>query len=110
MSEQEKKYVPKSSVKRVVTPKGTEIIKLGLHASTVAEFIRTNANAKGYVNLCITARREVSQYGDTHCLWLDTWEPKRAEGEQAQSGFANMRKAAGAPQTNAKIDKDDVPF
>ena len=43
-----------------------------------------NLNAKGYVNLDMNKRREPSQYGQTHSLTVDTWEPQ-PQGQAQQS-------------------------
>ena len=40
------------------------------------EEMLNNLNSKGYINLNMNKRREPSQYGQTHSLTLDTWEPE----------------------------------
>lgn len=96
-----KHYVPRSGVKRVVTSSGKELTKLSFRAEDLLAFIEEHTNARGYINLCISERRDVGKYGDTHCIWLDTWEPTpRAQPEQVKQGIGAMRKAADG----------DVPF
>ena len=75
-----KTYVPKANAKEVTFQSGNSIVKIGLHAETVAAFLLANANAKGYVNLGLSRRKSVGNYGETHCLWLDTWEPRQDAG------------------------------
>jgi hypothetical protein len=40
------------------------------------ELLLQNLNEKGYVNLNMNKRREPSQYGQTHSLVIDTWQPQ----------------------------------
>lgn len=103
----EKQYAP-ASAKEVTTAHGG-ILKLSFNAEKFAAWIGSRANAKGYVNLCITPRREVGQYGETHTVWLDTWEPtpKRQMGDPApQSPMPRMN----APKAAAAEESDDIPF
>jgi hypothetical protein len=92
-----KTYVPKSSVKERQFPSGGSVLKLSFHASTLIAFVRQHANAKGYINLGVSERKQPGQYGDTHCVWLDTWEP------QAKTGGT-------APKPQQTVDDTPVPF
>lgn len=106
---EQKTYVPKSSAKLVKFQSGKSIIKLGFHAETMAAFLREHANAKGYVNLGISERRSVGERGDTHCVWLDTWQP----GQPSAPKSAPMSPEAvkeGLRAVRAVIEKEDVPF
>lgn len=91
-----KTYVPKSSVKEVTFQSGKSILKLSLKAKEVAGFLMANANDKGYVSLGISQRKAVGQYGDTHCLWLDTWKPdpnRQRQPQPEQNIFAEVTHA-----------------
>lgn len=72
---QPKIYVPKTSAKEITFQDGGSIIKLGIHAETVAAFLLEHKNEKGYVNINICKRKAASQFGDTHYAVLDTWKP-----------------------------------
>jgi len=41
-------------------------------------------NGMSYLNLDITRRREVGQYGDTHSVKYDTWEAKETKAVNAE--------------------------
>jgi len=98
---EQKIYVPKSSAKQITFPKsGKTIIKLGLHAETMIAFIKANANEKGYINLGISERKSESQYGDTHCVWLDAWKPD----------MNKMRREVAPKVEPAKESDDSIPF
>ena len=45
------------------------------------ELLMNSLNEKGYVNLNMNKRREPSQYGQTHSLTIDTWQPQ-PQGQQ----------------------------
>ena len=56
------------------------------------EVLKQNLNSKGYVNLNMNQRRTPSQYGQTHSLTIDTWEPQGGGGAPRQ-----FQQTAGAP-------------
>ena len=59
------------------------------------ETMMNNLNAKGYINLNMNKRREPSQYGQTHSLTIDTWEPNQGQGgggfQQQNQGFQQQQ-------------------
>jgi hypothetical protein len=72
------------------------------------EKLQQHANDKGYVNMTMSKRREVGQYGDTHYFTLNEWTP---EGDSSDTG------SASTPTTNTKqvpagedISVEDIPF
>lgn len=71
-----KAYV-KCSVKAKQTTFG-ELLKVGIKADELKR-LAGQANDKGYVNLVIGARRETSEYGDTHSMWVDDFTPTRRD-------------------------------
>jgi hypothetical protein len=99
---EEKTYVPRSGAKEI-SKNGWSMLKLSFKSADFVKFIHENTNEKGYINLCVTKRREVGQYGDTHCVWLDTWRPSENRSPQAVS-------PQPAADTATPIEDDDVPF
>lgn len=95
MAEQ-KIYAPLSAVEKEFA-NGGSILKLSGKADKLIEFIRANANDKGYINLVVGKRREIGQYGDTHSVTLDTWKPKESRN-------------GGAPPSNQPPKDDDLGF
>jgi hypothetical protein len=95
----QKTYVPASSAKLIPTSNGG-ILKISFRAKELVDFAKANANDRGYINLCVTQRREVGKYGETHAVWLDTWKPE----PKADSG-----QHAPTPEQR-KIHQEDVPF
>jgi hypothetical protein len=116
MAEQ-KTYVPKSGAKKIDFNGGGSLLKLNFHAETLIEFIKANANERGYITLGVTARRQPSERGDTHCIWLDNWkpDPARRSADDAQRPVA--RPAGGQTEKPVPVagdgvveSDDDVPF
>ena len=117
----DKVYVPKCSAKEFVFKTGHSQIKLGFKVDALIEFVKAHANEKGYVNLIVSKRKEVSQYGETHCVCLDTWVPGQRTGgtsapadqpTEAQKLLA-QRKQGGLPASApapAFDENEDVPF
>ena len=62
--------------KEIEFTNGGTMLKLGGKADKIAAWIIANQNKKGYIDLCVSKRKEVGQYGDTHSVYLDTWKPK----------------------------------
>lgn len=92
----DKIYVPKSSAKEKKFDNGGSIIKLGFKADTLVEFINQHKNAKGYINFTVGQRKTPSQYGDTHSVALDQFEPKSEQAAQ--------------PSYTPPTDGSDIPF
>lgn len=61
------------------------VLLLGFKAEVLRE-LANQANERGYVNLAITARKEVGAYGDTHSVKLDTFTPKQRDESPAWNG------------------------
>lgn len=100
-----KKYVPKSSAKAVSFQSGGSLIKIGFNADMLIEFVKANTNDRGYINLVVAERREPSQHGDTHSVYLDTWKPK-------EGGQKSARPAASTPPNRyaPPTETDESPF
>jgi hypothetical protein len=96
MPNESKTYVPRSSAKEI--DRGDwKLLKLSFDAQTLAEFARQHKNDAGYLNLCVTKRRETGKHGETHCVWLDTFKPDPSKRSQAE------------PVSQAS-NNNDVPF
>jgi hypothetical protein len=65
------------------------------------EKLQQYANEKGYVNMTMSKRKEVGQYGDTHYFTLNEWKP---EGEM------NNSSAPKNDSANGDISVEDIPF
>ena len=70
------------------------------NVSVNIEKLQQYANEKGYVNMTMSKRREVGQYGDTHYFTLNEYNPENN----------------GASEVNNSNDKtkdisvEDIPF
>lgn len=60
---------------------GGSVIRLGVKVEDLIAFAKEHGNERGYLNLSISKRRSVGQYGDTHSVSLDTYEPRQAQDE-----------------------------
>ena len=49
-----------------------------------AKFKRQSKNGKTYVNINICPKREVDQYGKSHYIIVDQWEPQQQNNQQPQ--------------------------
>lgn len=73
----------KCSAKAKTFNNGGSIIKVGIKVSDLAEFVKAHKNDRGYLNLVISERREVGQYGDTHSVYLDVPSGARRDDDIA---------------------------
>ena len=66
--------------------------------------LQSNLNAKGYVNLNMNQRQSPSQYGQTHSLTIDTWQPTpQGQAPQQQAPQQNFQ-----PQPNQTYQTEHV--
>ncbi len=65
------------------------------------EKLQQYANEKGYVNMTMSKRREVGQYGDTHYFTLNEYNPENTWGQQQEQS----NNAA-----SDDISVEDIPF
>ena len=75
------------------------------NVSINVEKLQQYANEKGYVNMVMSKRREVGQYGDTHYFTLNEYNP---EAQQNNSAPANNNSAQN--NSSDEISVEDVPF
>jgi len=76
---EEKIYFNGISLKEFKFYKGDTVINAAINIDAMIkqlEELKSKANEKGYINAKIVKRKEVSQYGHTHYMQLDTWQPK----------------------------------
>jgi hypothetical protein len=76
----EKTYL-KCSAKAKTFRDGGSVILIGAKAADLIAFAQQHANDRGYVNLKVQQRREPGQYGDTHSVMLDDYQPKAKDDE-----------------------------
>jgi hypothetical protein len=69
----------KCSAKEKTFRNGGAILKIGIKVEELAAFVKAHKNERGYINLAISPRREVGQYGDTHSVYLDAPPPQQQQ-------------------------------
>ena len=66
------------------------------------EKLKQYANEKGYVNLTMSKRREVGQYGDTHYFTLNEYNPNNNQNNPEINQVNN--------NSQDDVSVDDLPF
>lgn len=68
-----------------------QLLSVGVNVEKFVEWLTAQRpNAKGYINLTVSARKEPGKYGETHSVYLDTYQPKkRDEGQTAPNGYGD---------------------
>jgi hypothetical protein len=102
-----KQYVPKSSAKEKIFNDGGSIIKLSFDARELADFVQHNQNSSGWITLVVSKRREPSEKGATHSIYLDTWQPNR-NGAAPPATATRPKAASNPPPTDDS--NSEVPF
>ncbi len=64
------------------------------------EKLQQYANEKWYVNMTMSKRREVGQYGDTHYFTLNEYNPENNNASETNN----------ANDKSADISVEDIPF
>ena len=67
------------------------------------EKLQQYANEKGYVNLTMSKRREVWQYGDTHYFTLNEYNPENSNSQN--NSWTNE-----SSDNTWDISVEDIPF
>ena len=97
----EKKYY--GNVKTHTFSNGDEMYKIGLSADDLNHML-SQINEKGYVNLNMTKRKDVGQYGQTHSIVLDDWKPTQTA---TQGGASEPQ---GTAVNVGTVEESDLPF
>jgi hypothetical protein len=72
----DKKYVGKGKEKKF--DNGGTIVNFSIHVPDLP-----TPNEKGYVNLTLAGMRQTDQYGNTHTIYINDFQPKgKASGEE----------------------------
>ena len=101
----------KCSAKALTFKNGGQVVKIGIKATDLAEFIHTHQNQRGYVNLVLAERREAGQYGDTHYLYLDDWKPApKTDTAPRDQRYKNDPKPASKWPKRPSITEEEEPF
>lgn len=85
---------------------GKYSLKCGINVNQFCEFLKSNQNEKGFVNIEIKERKEEGKYGETHYAVLDEWKPaeKIIEGNDFET-----QKKMKVDASEMKNNKD-LPF
>jgi len=70
------------------------------------EKLQQYANEKGYVNMTMSKRREVGQYGDTHYFTLNEYNPENSQNNNSAPMQNNNNNIAKEDD----ISVEDLPF
>lgn len=73
------------------------------------EKLQQYANEKGYVNMTMSKRREVGQYGDTHYFTLNEWSPEWSNKSESMNN-SNTQVDNQDASVNGDISVEDIPF
>ena len=92
-----KTYIEWASCKAVNGQFG-EFFNMSFNIEKLSQY----ANEKGYVNVVMSKRREVGQYGDTHYFTLNEWTPENNQSNNTQNKASD--------DSNADISIEDIPF
>lgn len=92
-----KTYIEWASCKAVNGQFG-EFFNMSFNIEKLSQY----ANEKGYVNVVMSKRREVGQYGDTHYFTLNEWNPENNQSNNTQNKASD--------DSNADISIEDIPF
>lgn len=52
-----------------------EFYAISGNAEKLVAFIEANKTDTGFINLTMSARKEVGKYGETHSVFLNDWKP-----------------------------------
>ena len=65
-------------------PNGMEIVNISIAESKVKEFW-SEYNGERYSRLGVSKKREADQYGKTHSVYIDEWQPNSNNNNQSKA-------------------------
>jgi hypothetical protein len=65
-------------------PNGMEIVNISIAESKVKEFW-SEYNGERYLRLGVSKKREADQYGKTHSVYIDEWQPTSNNNNQSNA-------------------------
>ena len=65
-------------------PNGMEIVNISNAESKVKEFW-SEYNGERYLRLGVSKKREADQYGKTHSVYIDEWQPTSNNNNQSKA-------------------------
>jgi len=65
-------------------PNGMEIVNISIAESKVKEFW-SEYNGESYLRLGVSKKREEDQYGKTHSVYIDEWQPTSNNNNQSKA-------------------------
>jgi len=85
---------------------GGSIISISVALEDYPKEFLTEYNGKRYLRLDVCRKREIDQYGKSHYVSVNTWQP---DAQQSQS--RPTAQPASGHNTTAQADfEDDIPF
>lgn len=104
---------------KVIKTQHGQLLKISFNRDDL-KTLEAALNDKGWVNLNCSARKEISQYGQTHSISIDTWQPNAQGGSQQQAAQQQSQQPApanraptpqqAAPPPSFDDFDDDIPF
>ena len=89
---------------KVMTGNFGQFHKLSFSAKDI-QTLQNNLNEKGYVNIVLNERQTPSQYGATHSMVIDTWQPPAQQQAPQQAPQYNT----GQTVNNAPVQGFQPP-
>ena len=80
------------------------LLKLSFSAQELQQML-SMVNQKGYINLNVNRRQQPSQYGHTHSIVVDTWQPQQQQ--QPQQAPQQQQQQYQPPQG---VNDQNIPF
>jgi len=84
-AKKEKNYLDGFIIKEFIFPNtGNSILKIGVKVDDFIDNLNKIKNEKGWANVVITERKEVSDKGITHSIYEDDFKPEPQESKNSE--------------------------
>jgi len=116
------------NAKEITTQYGT-MLKISLGPDDIKKILDEANKNNGWANLDCSQRKEVSDKGFTHSIWINSWKPDANQGQQQGQQASNVPQSSYNPamdtqnqglgpkvehvansQDNFDTFSDDIPF
>jgi hypothetical protein len=90
---------------------GGSIISLSVCLDEYPKEYLTDFNGKRYLKLDVCRKREIDQYGKSHYVAVNTWQPEQVQQQNNNTATRKESPSQGNQQSNQQSQfEDDIPF
>ena len=106
-----KQYINGAWIEEKTFSNGNSILKVSAIPEQFIESLKlAKPNAKGYIKLVISKKLAPGKNGDTHSMYVDTWEPTSQVSQSASTNVVKKAVQVVQKKVVAPVETDENEF